>query len=207
MSSFARHERSVLCDLLTEVGPDAPTLCEGWSTADLAAHLVLRERRPDAAVGIVFSPMRGHTERVQRQLAARPWPDLVAQVRSGPPLPLRPVDEAMNTAEYFIHVEDVRRAGAGAVAAPRSLEAGLEQALGKRLKTMARMTMGKAPVPLLLEAPGFGEVGSRDRAVVTVTGPPSELTLFVAGREAVARVEFSGPADAVAQVRDFHPTL
>src|SRR5882762_622635 len=36
-------ERRELCDLFLELGPDAPTLCEGWTTLDLAAHLVLRE--------------------------------------------------------------------------------------------------------------------------------------------------------------------
>ena len=48
--SFARDERIALCDLLDETGPEAPTLCEGWRTLDLAAHLVLREHRPDAAL-------------------------------------------------------------------------------------------------------------------------------------------------------------
>ena len=47
----ARAERASLCDLLAEVGPDAPTLCEGWTTALLAAHLVVRERRPDGGPG------------------------------------------------------------------------------------------------------------------------------------------------------------
>ena len=50
--SYSREERRALCALLDETGPDAPTLCEGWTTGDLAAHLVLRERRPDAAAGV-----------------------------------------------------------------------------------------------------------------------------------------------------------
>ena len=50
--SYSREERLALCALLDETGPDAPTLCEGWTTGDLAAHLVLRERRPDAAAGV-----------------------------------------------------------------------------------------------------------------------------------------------------------
>ena len=47
-------ERDELCDLFVARGPDAPTLCEGWTTADLAAHLVVRERNPLAGPGIVF---------------------------------------------------------------------------------------------------------------------------------------------------------
>ena len=74
-----------------EVGPDAPTLCEGWLTADLAAHLVIRERRPDAAPGLVLPALSGYMDRVQRSVRDRySWPELVAKVRSGPPLPLRP---------------------------------------------------------------------------------------------------------------------
>ena len=55
------RERRELCDLLEEVGPDAPTLCEGWTTFDLAAHLAVRERDLRAAPGILlggrFEPM------------------------------------------------------------------------------------------------------------------------------------------------------
>ncbi len=54
--SYSREERRALCALLDETGPDAPTLCEGWTTGDLAAHLVLRERRPDAAAGVAGRP-------------------------------------------------------------------------------------------------------------------------------------------------------
>jgi hypothetical protein len=38
------QERLELCDLLGELGPSVPTLLEGWTAHDLAAHLVLRER-------------------------------------------------------------------------------------------------------------------------------------------------------------------
>ncbi len=41
-----QRERAELCDLFDELGPDAPTLCGDWTTADLAAHLVVRERNP-----------------------------------------------------------------------------------------------------------------------------------------------------------------
>ena len=36
---LAQSERQQLCDLFEEVGPDQDTLCEGWTTAHLAAHL------------------------------------------------------------------------------------------------------------------------------------------------------------------------
>ncbi|MGH8989581.1 MAG: TIGR03085 family metal-binding protein, partial [Acidimicrobiales bacterium] len=113
MSAYAQSERRELCELLDEVGPDAPTLCEGWNAQDLAAHLVLRERRPDAAVGILVRRLRPYTDRVQRELRDRPWPSLVDKVRSGPPALLRPVDELVNVVELFVHHEDLRRARHG----------------------------------------------------------------------------------------------
>src|ERR1700743_2358756 len=61
--TYARDERLALCALLDRTGPDAPTLCEGWRTGDLAAHLVLREHRPDAAVGIMGGPLAGPPRR------------------------------------------------------------------------------------------------------------------------------------------------
>ena len=63
--NFAQDERSELCDLLVDLGPDEPTLCEGWTTADLAAHLVVRERRPDSGPGIVWPPLAGYTDSVR----------------------------------------------------------------------------------------------------------------------------------------------
>ena len=86
-ANLAQQERHALCDLFAELGPAAPTLCEGWTAADLAAHLVVRERRPDSGPGIVWPPLAGYTDRVR--LAERdktPWTELVAAVRSGPPL-------------------------------------------------------------------------------------------------------------------------
>ena len=98
------------------VGPDAPTLCGDWTTRDLAAHLVLRERRPDAAAGILISKLAGYTARKQKELTERTeWPDLLELVASGPPLysPLKLLDPLVNTTEMFIHHEDVRRAAPG----------------------------------------------------------------------------------------------
>src|ERR1700745_3407120 len=116
--SFARDERIALCDLLDETGPGAPTLCEGWTTLDLAAHLVLREHRPDAGAGLLGGPPAGYTARVQSKMSGRvPYPRLVQIIRDGPPpfslFALPGVDERANLAEYFVHHEDVRRAAPG----------------------------------------------------------------------------------------------
>ena len=84
--TLARDERLALCALLDETGPDAPTLCEGWTTRDLAAHLVLRENRKDAGIGILGGPLAGYTRRVQRRLSEQvAYSDLVTTIRNGPP--------------------------------------------------------------------------------------------------------------------------
>ena len=113
-STVAADERRALCDLMEQVGPDAPTLCEGWTTRDLAAHLVVRESRLDVAGGILLPPLARYTDRVQSSIAQRPWTELVDQIRSGPPWwspwRLPKVGDMGNTMEFFVHHEDVRRA-------------------------------------------------------------------------------------------------
>ena len=49
--SLATAERraAAICDTFEELGPDRATLCAGWNTADLLAHLLVRERQPAAA--------------------------------------------------------------------------------------------------------------------------------------------------------------
>ena len=201
--SFAQSERAALCDLLLEVGPEAPTLCQGWQAADLAAHLVLRERRPDAAAGILGGPLRRYTERTQRSIRdGRSWPELVGLVRSGPPALLRPIDEPVNTVEYFVHHEDVRRA-APDPAPPRPLDPALEAVLWRRLRGLAILARRRVPVGLTLSAPGYGSLTVRaGTPMVTLRGAPGELLLFMTGRQQAAVVEPDGPADAVRRVQE-----
>lgn len=147
--THSRDERLALAALLAEKGPDAPTLCAGWKTGDLAAHLVLRESRPDAAAGVMGGPLAGHTARVQQRLASRmSYAELVHAFRDGPPrfspFALPRMDEAANTVEYFVHHEDVLRAAEGWT--PRELDPALSDALWARLKSGARFFLGKAPV-------------------------------------------------------------
>src|SRR5262249_43642551 len=188
------------------VGPDAPTLCEGWTTRDLAAHLMIREYRPDAAPGIMIPSFASHTAKVQNEVAERTdWDELLDKVASGPPLysPLKLVDPVANVAEMFIHHEDVRRAQPDWE--PRVLEQGLCRSLRRTLSLMARMTLAKVPCRVALRIPEgktvltAGSSKSQGPAVV-VTGAPEELLLFSAGR--AARVEFDGDAATIQAVRD-----
>src|SRR3712207_341338 len=117
-TSLAARERAALADLLEKQGPDAPTCCEGWTTAHLAAHLVVRDSRPDALAGFgveklsAANPLTRWSHRVEdRVRAGTPYAELVSKVRSGPPVwsPVRlpAFDRALNTAEFVIHHEDV----------------------------------------------------------------------------------------------------
>ena len=81
-----RHLQGHVAHTCTPPRADAPTLCDPWTTRDLAAHLVVRERRPDAAIGIVLSKAAGYTDKVQSGVAATEWGALVDTVRSGPPV-------------------------------------------------------------------------------------------------------------------------
>jgi uncharacterized protein (TIGR03085 family) len=200
--TYARDERLALCALLAELGPDRPTLCTGWQTADLAAHLVIRERRPDAGAGIMGGPFARHTRAVQSRLARRtPFPKLIDLIRTGPPrtslFGLPGADERLNTMEYFVHHEDVRRAQPGWE--PRELERGLADFLWNRLG-MAKLMLRKAPVGVELVREDAQPSGGRRvrrtvkarTPVVTVTGTPAELTMWAMGRTGAARVRLDG---------------
>jgi len=205
--SYSREERLALCALLDETGPDAPTLCEGWTTGDLAAHLVLRERRPDAAAGVAGGPLAGYTARVQQRLKERtPFPDLVRMIRSGPPvlsvMALPGVDERANAVEFFVHHEDVRRAAPGWE--PRGLSSGESDMLWHRLR-MARFMLRKAPVGVELarddaESPAYRITAKNATPAVTLVGSPAELTMWVMGRRGQARVRMDGTQPAVTKL-------
>jgi uncharacterized protein (TIGR03085 family) len=208
--TYARDERLALCALLDQTGPAAPTLCEGWKTVDLAAHLVLRENRPDAGLGIMGGPLAGYTRRVQQDLAAKtPFPQLVQTIRSGPPrlsiFAIPGADQRLNMTEYFVHHEDVRRAQPGWQ--PRELDSGLVSRIWSEL-SRARLMLRKVPVGIEFardddddgqEARQPVRMTVRPRTpMVTVIGAPAELMLWTFGRTAAARVRIEG-ADADVQ--------
>lgn len=202
----AQRERAALCDLFVELGPDQPTLCGEWSTRDLAAHLVVRERRPDAAVGIMVSKLAGYTDKVQDGVADSDWPKLVDTVRSGPPIwsPTRlgAIDKLANTVEFFVHLEDVRRAQP--TWEPRVLDDDLVDALYGVLAKMAKRMVKRSPAGIVLEPDDerLPIIAKQAEPSVTVRGPVGELVLFVYGRQAHSRVELFGDDESVAAVNE-----
>ncbi|MFJ3227578.1 TIGR03085 family metal-binding protein [Streptomyces sp. NPDC086783] len=204
MSTHAKRERLLLADLLEAEGPDAPTLCGDWTTRDLAAHVVVRERRADAAGGILIKQLTPRLERVQAEFAEKPYEELIQLIRSGPPrfspFSLKQIDEASNTIEFYVHTEDVRRARPGW--SPRPLDTVFQDALWSRLDRTARLVGRGAPTGLVLRRPnGQTAVARKGTPVVTVTGEPSEVLLFAYGRQNVADVELDGDKEAIARLQ------
>ncbi|QHC29013.1 MULTISPECIES: TIGR03085 family metal-binding protein [unclassified Streptomyces] len=200
MSTFAKRERLLFADLLETVGPDAPTLCEGWRTRDLAAHVIVRERRPDAAGGALIKRLAPRLEKVMAEYTAKPYEELIQLIRTGPPrfspFQVKQVDEAANTVEFYVHTEDVRRAQRDWSA--RELDPVFQDALWSRLERTARLLGRGVPTGLVLRRPdGQTVVAHKGAPVVTATGEPSELLLFAFGRDRAARVELEGEADAI----------
>jgi uncharacterized protein (TIGR03085 family) len=209
--THARQERLAVCELLADVGPHQPTLCEGWETGDLAAHLVLRERRPDAGIGILGGPLAAYTRRAQAALKARtPFPKLVELIRTGPPrlsaFGLPGADERANFMEFFVHREDIRRAQPGWQ--PRDIEPAESDAIWGRMR-FARFILRKAPVGVeLVRADAPAANGDRVRItakartpMVTVTGSPAELMMWTMGRTGAANVQFDGSDTDIAALQ------
>jgi uncharacterized protein (TIGR03085 family) len=205
MSSPASRERERLAAALEAADPQAPTLCEGWTAHDLVAHLVVREHRPDAAIGIVAPPMAGYGERVRRAYRDNnTYQQLIEKFRAGPPIwsvfAIPGVDGALNAVEFFVHAEDVRR-GTG-TAAPVPADEALQAVLWRRLRLSAPMLRRRAPGAITVRSDSGAELNVPGSSpAVTVSGPVGELTLFFMGRQAAAAVQVDGPAEAVAAVR------
>ncbi|HYF72734.1 MAG TPA: TIGR03085 family metal-binding protein [Nocardioides sp.] len=202
-ASLARRERHDLCDLALTLGPDAPTLCEGWDARDLVNHLLIRERRPVSALGNIVPPLAGLTDRAMARGRDRSFGVEVERLRRpSTPLRLVPVlDHLMNTFELLVHHEDLRRAQPGWE--PRSLPAEDLDALWAQLGKGATLFGRKLPEPTVLRRDDTGATVTARTGPdpVTVSGPVVELVLFLFGRDQTQDLAFDGPPDAVERVR------
>lgn len=184
--TFATRQRAALADLLEELGPFAPTRCEGWQTQDLAAHLYVREHRLDALPGIGLERFAGRTEQIQNQvLHSMDYPALVEKIRR-PGWIMRPLDSLVNTSEFFIHHEDVLRANDRS----QTLTQQEQAQLWPLVSVMARRVQSKAQIQLILTRTDTGErkqIGSGQR-ILHLTGLPSELLLHLTGRDSTVEM-------------------
>jgi uncharacterized protein (TIGR03085 family) len=202
--SLAQSERQRLCDTALLVGPDAPTLSGKWTVRDLLAHLVVRESDPVGAPGIVVTPMAFLTERRTRRLARTAFADLVEKVRRPAlwaPARLPWLDQLLNTLEFFVHHEDIRRALPGWT--PRELTMGEQKQVWKAIGYAGRGLVRPSGVPVAIrwEETGVETTLRRGERPVMVTGDPGEITLFLFGRDQVSGLAFDGPPPHVTKLR------
>jgi uncharacterized protein (TIGR03085 family) len=201
-------ERERLCELMNELGPEAPTLLAPWTTHDLAAQLVLREHDYRAGPGLVVPVAWSRfAEGHRRALTRRDYATLLTAIRSGPPrgfFRVGWVRRVPNLNEFFVHHEDVRRANG---LDPRTNTSALDEALWRNVG-LARWFLARRlrDVGLELEWVGTTQVMRPRRGTPTVclTGLPGELLLYLFGRQGAAKVELTGPgeaAEAVERVR------
>ncbi|HYJ76465.1 MAG TPA: TIGR03085 family metal-binding protein, partial [Kineosporiaceae bacterium] len=199
MTSFSAVERARLADALEAADPAAPTLCEGWTALDLAAHVVVRERRPDSTPGLLLRPLARWTEHVRREYARRPMAELIELIRTGPPatspFALPGADAAANLTEFFVHCEDVRRGRFPEDRVPAAdLAPGLQDELWRRLLRQARLMFRRAGTGVVLATPeGREHEAVRGRSSVRLVGEPGELLLVAFGRGRAADVQREGP--------------
>jgi uncharacterized protein (TIGR03085 family) len=198
---FDAIERQQLCDLLDELGPQAPTLLDPWTTHDLAAHLVVREHDFLAAPGLVVPGAWGRfAERRRVALKETRFTDLVATIRSGPPpgvFRIGWVRRVPNLNEFFVHHEDVRRAnGLGPRTNPPAVDAALFRSVARATWFLSRRLRG---VGLDLVWAGTDKVirARRRQPTARLRGLPGELLLFLFGRRDAADVEITGSPEAI----------
>lgn len=203
---FVEPSREVLAETLLAAGPDSPTLCEGWLTRDLAAHLYLRERKIAVGLGLLIPSLGKASEKATSALAEKlkssdAYADLVKTFRGGPgalsPLKIKALDETANLIEYFVHTEDIRRAGDRW--APRALDEAYSDALWDELIKRAALLYRGVDLGIVLVRPtGPRHVAKRAPVSVAIVGEPGELLMHAHGRTSQALVTFEGQPDAVA---------
>jgi len=198
-----KSQRDALCDALDAVHPSAATLCDGWTAHHLAAHVWLRENDTWRVAGALLSRRRDRIElRMAEVMTQRPYADLVAAIRRGPegfsPFRLPGIEAAANTPEFFVHCEDVRRGSGNNT--PRPTDLALEELCWKRLPALSRVFLRGCPVAVWLERdlpPGEPLRVGTGPDIVTLSGAPSELLLYLFGRRSAAKVEVIGDPAAI----------
>ena len=198
-----KTEREALCDLFLELGPDAPTMCAGWTTSDVAVHLIVCEARPQAwlaiPIGDRVSLLDRYFDRVVAKERERGWDGLVQRVRKGAafgPTKYQAVRGRMMGREFVIHHEDVRRAnGLG----PRTGIPEVQAFAWAKLPAFAkRMLVVSDPHGFeLIHPDGRHRTMKQGAPVVQLTGEPLEQLLYTFGRTSVAQVTILGDAEAL----------
>lgn len=198
-----RREREALCDLALVLGEDAPTLSGDWTAKELFAHLHLREHSLLGAPGLLIRPLSGLTDREMARIGRQDFTVLVERVRGRglTPYAIPPVDKAVNTLEYFVHHEDLRRAQPGWE--PRELDQRDQTSLWSAIRVAGRGLVRPAGVPVVARRSDTGATATLRGGdqPVEVTGLPSEIVLLLYGRRENRGLSLDGPKDQVARLR------
>jgi uncharacterized protein (TIGR03085 family) len=158
----------------------------------------MRERKPWAGTAKMIPGLSTLPGRVSASLASRDLASLVEQLASVP-LPLSVVDPAFNGMEMFVHHEDIRRAQPSWTV--RDMSAGDERALWLSARMLGLMQARRVGVPLVIESGTRRAVLVRGADPVVVSGPVSEIVMFLSGRTALQGLSYDGPPTHVEQVK------
>ncbi len=201
---YVTQAKQALVTTLRTTDPDRDTLCEGWNTRRLLAHLVQREQGPvrmirDAAAKKPPGQEPGLSQLADGAATETGYQDLITRFEAGPPRwsPMNWAAEKVNLVEYVIHNEDVRRGGAQP-ADPRPLPEGEDAAIFSQLKLLAKLGLRQSPVGVVLTTPSGQTYEVKKGDGVTLSGSPVELALYVSGRREAAHVDITGTDGAVA---------
>lgn len=200
-NTLSAIERADLAAAFISIGPDQPTLCEGWQTQDLLTHLIIRERRPDAALGIVVPALKSWREKIEQNFKKTSYSELVQLFASGPgalsPFAVPGIDNLANLIEFVIHHEDVRRAQPNW--SPRNISPELALELKNRLPKFALLALRKLPLGVLMvSSSGVQTWLKRGSTAVELHGDPIEVLLYISGRQQQANVSLHGSPAAIA---------
>ena len=200
---LARRERHDLCDLALVLGEDAPTLSGDWTAKDLVTHLLLREHSLVGAPGLLIRQLSRLTDLEMARIGRKDFTVLVERLRGRgfTPYAIPAVDRAVNTLEYYVHHEDLRRAQPGWT--PRELDRADESALWSAIRVFGRGLVRPAGVPVRIRRTDTGSEatlrGGADPALLS--GMPSEIVMFLYGRGEHRGLAFTGPDDRIERLR------
>jgi uncharacterized protein (TIGR03085 family) len=199
MTSLAKRERVAISQLLRKLGPDAPTLCEGWNSFDLLVHLVSRETRPDAAIGLVVPALSSYTSKVAQDIKSRGFENLITEFEHGPKrtsfFALPGVDNLANSFEFLIHHEDLLRGQPDY--SPRTLDEDDKKLIWKRFTQSGKLLLRKAKVGIIAQSDQGTYTIKSGNSCVTMKGEVIDLLLFAYGRKAHVNIEFEGEESAI----------
>jgi uncharacterized protein (TIGR03085 family) len=197
-------ERAALADAFSQASPDDPTLCAGWTTSHLLAHLVQRENNLFGNIADQIGRRPPGQEKHLGKLVATTqtrsgYDALIRRLADGPPSwsPMSWAGEQLNLLEFLIHHEDVRRGSGAGTPPPRQLPNEEQQAIFQRLPMLAKLSYRRALVGIILATPDKDrKVAKNGNTKVELLGTPIDLALYLSGRQRVANVDLQGPADA-----------